>query len=89
MEHILQDVLKEMTQKQIQYICEILNVSAESLMSGTEKELEEIYDILCDIEAASYEKDEDDKAKINSDIVTLWGDAIAEAYGYFEEDEED
>ncbi|MBE6898455.1 MAG: ADP-ribosylglycohydrolase [Ruminococcaceae bacterium] len=54
-------------------------------------ELDDVYDRICDIEVdETYEAGDDElseRGQIAEDIVTLWGNALAEENGWYEEDE--
>ena len=91
MKEPIRSVIEEMTETQIDFICEELKIRKDLLLEASEDDLGEIYDILCDIESSETPTDDSplsERCKIVSDIVTLWGNAIAEAEGYFEEDED-
>ena len=85
----LMKALEETTETQIKFICDELKISYGGLQNATEEQLEDIYDIMCDIETAETPAGDEplsDRCKIASDIVTLWGNHIAEDAGYFYED---
>ena len=84
----IQSVLEDMTETQVNFICDELEIEEDLLLNAEEDELEDIYYILCDIEISEIPDDDSeisDRCKLASDIVTLWGNAIAEEEGYLEE----
>jgi len=91
-EDILRNELKNLTDEQIDFICAEAKIGKENLMGATEEELDGIYDLMCDIEIAeipdSDTEEESDRCRLASSIVTLFGNAIAEAEGYLDEQEE-
>lgn len=91
MEGIFQEALKDLTETQIEFLCTEFSMTKEALLSAEEDALDEIYDALCDMEVDELTKagnaELPDRGKIVGDIVTTLGNAIAEAEGYFDEEE--
>ena len=87
---VFQGALKDLTDPQIEFICSKFKLTREELLSSSEDGLDEIYDSLCDIEVdetvAAESGDMSDIGKMVSDIVTTFGNAIAVAEGYYDED---
>lgn len=92
MDGVLQKAVRELTATQQKYIAKNFFGSGELPEDISEDRLEEIYDALCDIEVDETIKAGDCKlsreGKLASDIVTVIGNAIADANGYFDEDPE-
>jgi len=89
---VYQNGLDDLTSTQIEYLCDKFEMEEDELLSASEERLDEIYDELCDLECALTPLDDSKlsfEAKVVSDIVTLLGNSIAEANGYFDEDDED
>ncbi|MCD8036060.1 MAG: hypothetical protein LUE88_01565 [Clostridiales bacterium] len=83
----MKDVLKELNQKQIKFICSECNITEDILMNMDDKELYDyVYDIMCEIEIAELpcgEAPESKRCEMVSDIVTLFGNALAEEEGFY------
>ena len=90
MENIFEDALKELTETQVEFICNEFGITKDELFSESEESIGEMYVALCDIEIAEVptgsDEVESDRCKVVSSIVTVLGNAIAEAYGYFTEE---
>ena len=88
---VLQMAVKKLDDFQLDFLNEEMGIDREMLMNALEEELDDIYDRLCDIECEETpnEGEISKRGRIAADIVTLWGDAIAEAGGYLDEDWED
>lgn len=73
---------KELSEEQIDFICKEIGVDKEKFLSMTEEKLDEVYDKLCDIEVDEImecqEKELTDRGKTAIEIVTLFGNSIAE-----------
>lgn len=93
MDGIFQKALKDLTETQIDFLCEEFALEKSELMGATEDILDSIYDDLCEIEVDETidagNGELSDRGKIVSDIVTTFGNAIAEACGYGEDFEDD
>ncbi len=91
MDGIFQNALKDLTDTQVDFLCTEFEMERDTLMSADEDILDEIYDALCDMEVDEITKAGDnelsDRGKIVSDIVTTFGNAIAEAEGYLDDDD--
>ena len=77
----MKEVLKELTEVQIEFICSECSISEEELNSMDEDQLYDVvYETMCNIEieeVCSNESDEDtERCTIASDIVTILGNAI-------------
>lgn len=93
MDGIFQKALKDLTETQIEFLCKEFDLEKADLMNATEEDLDEVYDDLCGIEVdetiEAGNGELSDRGKIVSDIVTTFGNAIAEEYGYGEDFEDD
>ena len=90
-ENIFENALKDLTETQVEFICNEFGVTEDELFSESEDSIGEMYDALCDIEIAeipvSSDEEESDRCKVVSSIVTALGNVIAKANGYFTEGE--
>lgn len=93
MERVLHESLSDMNESQIQFICDETGMEKSDLFRLDEDDLYNIvYDTMCDIEIAETPLDDSpltQHCKTASSIVTIMGNAIAEANGYFEEETDD
>ena len=91
MEGIFQKALKDLTETQIEFLCKTFGIEKDALLSADEEYLDEIYDELCDMEVEESvnagDKELSEDGKIVSDIVTTFGNAIAESEGYLDEED--
>ena len=76
------EVRKELSDEQIDFICKEVGVEKEKFLSMTEDELDGVYDKLCDIEIDEIMECRDselsERGTMASDLVTLFGNSIAE-----------
>ena len=84
------DSVKELTQRQIDFICEEAKTKEEELFQMSDNDLyEKVYDVMCDIECAETPDDGEklsERCKLASDIVTTMGNALASDWGLFDEE---
>lgn len=86
------EAAKQLTDEQVAFICTECAITEGALRSMTEDELYDVvYETMCQIEidevCENIGSDEDTvRCAIASDIVTLFGNAIAETEGYLNED---
>ena len=77
-----EEVRNELSAEQLDFICKELGVEKEKFLSMTEDELDGIYDKLCDIEIDEFVKCKDtdlsERGTMASDLVTMFGNSIAE-----------
>ena len=82
------EVLKELTKKQIKFICEECGITEEQLFAMDEDALyDEVYDVMCDIECAETPDSNEPLSKhcaMAAELVTILGNTIED-----EDDEED
>lgn len=84
----MKESLNELNRKQIEFICAECSITEEELNNMEEDQVYDVvYEKMCDIEideVCSKEGDEDtERCEIASDIVTVLGNALAKAEGYF------
>lgn len=87
------EVLNELTEEQIEFICNECSITEDELFAMDDDELYSgVYDVMCDIEIAeipsSDDEDESERCRLASEIVTELGNALAKAEGIYDEDEE-
>lgn len=86
---ILGVMLKETSAEQIQFICKEMNIRENALQAMSEEELYDVYEAMRNIEIEEACKLQDDEEIISergnmaADIVTLWGNAMAKADGFY------
>ena len=84
----MKESLNELNRKQIEFICAECSITEDELNNMEEDQVYDVvYEKMCDIEideVCSKEGDEDtERCEIASDIVTVLGNALAKAEGYF------
>ena len=86
MSDVFRDVISTLKEDEIKFICTEAEITEEELLQMTEEELDDIYDLLCDIEIseAGKEPEMSDRGRMASEIVSVMGDAIAEQEGYYD-----
>ena len=91
MEDVLRQTRMQMTLAQNKFICDEAGISIEELNAASEKQLDEIYDMLCEIEIEESISDSDlsDRGKLAESLVTLMGNALAEDMGILDESDEE
>ena len=91
MEDVLRQTRKQMTLVQKEFICDEAGISIEELNAASEKQLDEIYDMLCEIEIEESISDSElsDRGKLAESLVTLMGNALAEDMGILDESDEE
>lgn len=76
----MDDLLKELNDKQIKFICKECSVSAEDVENADYDEAYEFYETMCDIEVEETVEAGDDelsaRGKMAEDIVTLIGNHL-------------
>lgn len=91
MENIFEDALRDLTETQIDFICKEFEITKDELFSESEDSIGEMYDALCDIEVAEVpvrnDEEESERCKVVSSIVTVLGNAVAEANGCFDDED--
>lgn len=84
--------VKQLTDEQINFISSEFGITSDQLFSMDEVQLSDLYDKLCDIEVEEtmlhVDEELSTRGKIAEHIVTDWGNALAEANDWYEEDEE-
>lgn len=85
---ILKIMLKDTSTEQIKFICREMNITENALHAMGEEELGHVYDYLCDIEVdevSAFPEGEklSERGNMAAGIVTLWGNAMAEADGFY------
>ena len=82
----MREALKELTKKQIQFICKECGITEEQLFAMDEDALyDEVYDVMCDIECAETPASNEplsEHCAMAAELVTILGNTI-------EDDEED
>ena len=89
MDGVLQKAMHLLTKRQLDFIAAELKVNRETLLQAEEEQLDEIYDILCDIEAEETPLGDEplsERCKIVSDIVTILGNEIAKDEGLLDQE---
>lgn len=88
MSGIFRSAIHNLTQPQIAFICNERSLSKEQLFSMTEEELDDVYEAMCEIEITETPESGElsDRCKLASDIVTVMGNALAEAMDWLDED---
>lgn len=91
MEDVLRQTQMQMTLAQKKFICDEAGISIEELNAASGKQLDEIYDMLCEIEIEESISDSElsDRGKLAESLVTLMGNAIAEDMGILDESDEE
>ena len=91
--NIFELMVRELNHLQIRFICQELKITENELFYMKEEQLSDVYDTMCDIEASEISLHIDEelplRGKLASEIVTLWGNALAEMNGWIEEDEQE
>lgn len=84
------DSLKDLTQRQMDFICEELKKTPDEIAGMNDDQLyDEVYDAMCDIEIAETPADDSkmsERCKLASDIVTVMGNALAKDEGVWDEE---
>ena len=88
MEDVLRQTRMQMTLAQKKFICDEAGISIEELNAASEKQLDEIYDMLCEIEESISDSELSDRGKLAESLVTLMGNALAEDMGILDESDE-
>lgn len=82
---------KELSTEQIQFICQECNITEKELFAFDDDELNDrVYEVMCDIEIAEIpdnDEPEGERCILASDIVTILGNALARAEGYWQEED--
>lgn len=82
---------KELSAEQIRFICQECNITEKELFSFDDDELyDRVYEVMCDIEIAEIpdnDEPEGERCILASDIVTILGNALARAEGYWQEED--
>lgn len=77
----MKEVLKDLTKKQIKFICKECNITKEELFAMDDDTLyDKVYDVMCDIEIAETPSSDDpltEHCKMASDLVTVLGNTLA------------
>ena len=88
----MKKALCNLTSEQITFICAECNITNGELLTMSEDDLyDKVYDVMCDIELEEIPddgKEESDRCKIASSIVTELGNALAIEQGIYDESEE-
>jgi len=87
------EAAKELSDAQIQFICEECEITKDDLFHMDEDTLyDAVYDTMCEIEIAeipsSDDEPESERCIMASDIVTLLGNALAKSEGFYDEQDE-
>jgi hypothetical protein len=86
---VFQKVAGRLSKNQVDSLCRLTGFDSEKIGGMSDNELEKVYDTLCSIEVdetvKAGERELSDRGKAASELVTLFGNAIAEENGYFEE----
>lgn len=89
----MKEALKDLTKEQIAFICDECGISEEELFALSEDDLyDKVYDAMCDIEIAEIpngDEEESEHCAAASEIVTILGNAMAQADGIFDEEDEE
>lgn len=84
---ILRVALNGTTAEQIQFICNEMNITKDVLYAMDEDSLYDVYEAMANIEIDDVCTCSDDeiseRGNLAADIVTLWGNVIAEANGFY------
>ena len=84
--------VESLEDEQIAFIEEELGVTGEDIAGYTDDELnEKVYEPMCDIEieeAPLDDAEESERCKMASEIVTVLGNALAEANGWMDKEEQ-
>ena len=86
----LKKSLRKLSKKQIEFICIECNVDKDTLLAMNEEQLDNVYDILCDVEISEFDSEHDtvtEKGEAAADIVTIMGNEISKAEGLFDEED--
>ena len=86
----MKNALKDLSEVQVQFICKECDIDMCALSYMNERQVYDIvYETMCNIEieevCANIEKPDSERYAIASDIVTILGNAMAEAEGYQED----
>ena len=86
----MRKAISKLSDSKVQFICEECLLDRERLYNMSEDEVYDIvYETMCDIEVdevcANGGDEDTERCEIASDIVTILGNAMAEAEGYFDE----
>lgn len=88
----MKEALYDLLPEQIQFICDECNMTKEELFSLDKNALyDRVYDVMCDIEISEIRLPENEEGEtkrciLASDVVTVLGNAMAGAEGYFDEE---
>lgn len=89
---LMSDSLKDLSKKQISFICSECRLTKEELFALNEDDLyDKVYDVMCDIEIAEIPLDdtpETEHCKMASDLVTILGNTIEVEEDYSDDEEE-
>ncbi len=86
---ILRVMLKDTSDEQTDFICKELNITVAELMAMDEAALYDVYEAMTNIEIveacklSDVEEEISERGNVAADIITLWGNSMAEADGYY------
>lgn len=88
MSDIFRRAIHGLTHTQVDFVCNERSLTKEQLFSMTEEELDDVYEAMCEIEITETPDSGDlsDRCKLASDVVTVMGNALAEAMGWLDEE---
>lgn len=83
--------VEQLNDEQVSFIENELGISAGEISGFNDEELNsKVYEPMCDIEIAEApigdDEEETERCKVASDIVTILGNSLAEANGWFDEE---
>lgn len=89
---VFKNGVSALKRRHFDFILKELGISKDDLMSFDDDELnEKVYEPMCEIEISEIPINDDDpeteRCRLSSEIVTLLGNSLAEAYGFSGEEE--